>query len=158
MTIRPAAEPDWPGVGSLAELLVQTHYAFDHERFVHPDTLRAGDYTTRVRQEVQAGHAIVNVADIGGVVAGYVFAGIEPESWKELRHEAGFIHDLVVAPAHRRGGAGRALVASAIDWFATRGVRRVLLWTAPSNTGAQALFRRVGFQPSMIEMTLKGNA
>ena len=32
----------------------------------------------------------------GGAAVGYVFAGIEPFSWKELRDAAGFVHDIVV--------------------------------------------------------------
>jgi len=154
MIVRPAAEDDWRSVGALAELLVQTHYSFDRERFVHPDTLRADAYVARLRDEIVGGLAMVYVAEIDGGVAGYVFAGIEPENWKELRREAGYIHDLVVSDAHRRRGVARALVASALDWFDARGVARVMLWTAPSNSGAQALFRSVGFRPTMIEMTL----
>ncbi len=154
MTIRPARLDDWPRIGELAELLVRVHYAFDMRRFVHPDTLRAADYIDRLREEIERGHAMVRVADVDGRVAGYVFAGIEPESWKELRHDAGYVHDLVVDEAHRRAGLGRALVASALEWFHARGIARVMLWTAPANAGAQHLFRRVGFTPTMIEMTL----
>jgi ribosomal protein S18 acetylase RimI-like enzyme len=155
MTIRPAAADDWPRIGELAELLVRTHYAFDSSRFVHPDALRAADYIARLREEIDSGHAVVQVADADGAVAGYVFAGVEPESWKELRHEAGYVHDLVVDEAHRHAGAGRALVESAIAWFAARGVTRVMLSTAPANAGARRLFRRLGFRDTMIEMTLE---
>jgi len=87
-------------------------------------------------------------------VAGYVFAAIEAESWKDLRHEAGVVHDLVVDESHRRAGIGEALLRSAIDWFAARGITRVMLGTAPQNQTAQRLFRRVGFRATMIEMTL----
>jgi hypothetical protein len=33
---------------------------------------------------------------------GYIYAGLEPLSWKELRDEAGFIHDVVLAEEARR--------------------------------------------------------
>lgn len=155
MTIRPAVDADWDRVGALGEVLVDTHYAFDRRRFMHPDTLRAEAYISHLREEIAHGRAVVHVAEVGGAVAGYVFAGIEPESWKDLRHEAGYIHDLVVDAAHRRGGVGRALIASAVRWFADRGVDRVMLGAAPANAGAQQLFRSLGFRPSMIEMTLE---
>lgn len=155
MTIRPAADADWLRVGALGEILVATHYAFDRRRFVHPDTLPADAYISHLRQEVAHGLAVVHVAAVGDGVAGYVFAGIEPESWKDLRDEAGYIHDLVVDAGHRRGGIGRALVESAVRWFADRGINRVMLGAAPANTGAQHLFRSLGFRPSMIEMMLE---
>jgi len=154
MTIRPPLPVDWPAVGRLAELLVRTHYAFDQFRFVHPDTLRADEYTARLRDEVDRGHSMVRVAEENGRVVGYVFAGIEPGNWKELRPDAGYIHDLAVDPDHRRAGVGAALIESAMEWFDARGVTRVMLWTATSNADAQRLFRRVGFRATMIEMTL----
>jgi len=154
MIIRPPAPDDWPSIGELAELLVRTHYAFDARRFVHPDTLQAPDYIDRLREEVERGHAMVRVADVDGRVAGYVFAGIEPGNLKELRPDAGYVHDLVVGQAHRGAGIGRALVASAVEWFHAHGIERVMLWTASSNTQAQQLFRDIGFTPTMIEMTL----
>jgi ribosomal protein S18 acetylase RimI-like enzyme len=154
MTIRPPAADDWPRIGALAELLVQMHYGFDRSRFIHPDALRADVYIARVRQEIDGGHAMLRVAAVDGDIVGYVFAGIEPGSWKELRHDAGYIHDLVVDAGLRHAGIGSALVVSAMQWFAGRGVTRIMLWTAPSNAEAQRLFHRLGFRQTMIEMTL----
>ena len=154
MIIRPALAGDWPRVGELAERLVRMHYDFDSSRFVHPGALSANVYTAHVQDEIDRGNGVVHVADQDGRVVGYVFAGVEPENWKELRHQAGYIHDLVVDSAHRRTGVGHALIASAVDWFAARGVKRVMLWSAPQNADAQRLFRSVGFRPTMIEMTL----
>ena len=54
--------------------------------------------------------ACVFVAELDGQVVGYVYAGLEPMSWKELREAAGFIHDVVVADTHRGHGVGEALV------------------------------------------------
>ena len=104
MTIRsPVDGGDWARVGELAEVLVRTHYAFDSRRFVPPDTLRAPDYIARLREEVDRGDAVVLVAEVDGAIAGYVFAGVEAASWKDLRDEAGYVHDLVVDAANRRG-------------------------------------------------------
>ena len=154
MTIRPATDADWPRVGELGAMQVGVHYAFDAGRFFSPDRLPADVYLAHVREDIAGGRAIVLVAEVDGRIAGYAFAAIEAESWKELRYEAGFVHDLVVDTAYRRRGIGAALLQSAIDWFAARGVRRVMLGTSPGNGPAQALFRRAGFRQTMIEMTL----
>jgi len=154
MTIRPVTADDWPRIGELCELLVRAHHGYDPSRFIPVEMLRGDVYTSRVRDEIARGHGTVRVAEIDGRVVGYVFAGVEPESWKELRREAGYVHDLVVDEAHRHSGIGAALVASAIEWFETRRVSRIMLWTAPQNAHAQSLFRRIGFRQTMIEMTM----
>jgi ribosomal protein S18 acetylase RimI-like enzyme len=152
MTIRPVAADDWSTIGELGEVLVRAHYGLDPSRFLHPSELRSEVYAAYLRRELERGDSTVNVADVDGRVVGFVFAGIEPESWMELRHQAGYIHDVVVDPSHRRLGIGRALIASAMEWCAARGVRRVMLMAASSNTEAQRLFRQAGFRPTMIEM------
>jgi len=154
MTIRPATEHDWKRIGALGELLVRTHHGFNPSRFIHPDSMPGDVYISRVRAEIARGHATVLVADVEGQVVGFLFAGIEPESWKELREVAGYVHDLAVDQAHRHSGVGTALMASAIDWFDARGVSKVMLWTAQQNVDAQRLFHRLGFRPTMIELTL----
>jgi len=153
-TIRSVGADEWRRVGELGELLVRRHHGFDRSRFIPPSALRAEDYVARVREELIGGNATVDVALVNDRIVGYVFAGIEPESWKELRPQAGYIHDLVVDEAHRHAGIGRALVTAALDWFAARGVHRVMLWTAPWNEDARRLFDRLGFRHTMIEMTL----
>jgi GNAT superfamily N-acetyltransferase len=95
----------------------------------------------------------VLVAERGGSIAGYVYAGLEPQSWKELREAAGFIHDVVVEESMRHSGIGKALVEAASDWLRMHGAPRVILWTAERNGSAQRLFSRLGFRRTMIEMT-----
>jgi GNAT superfamily N-acetyltransferase len=93
------------------------------------------------------------VADRAGAILGYAYVGLEPLSWKELREEAGFIHDIVVDEASRRTGIAIALMGAAIEWLRTREAPRVILWTAEQNDPAQRLFASLGFRRTMIEMT-----
>jgi len=86
-------------------------------------------------------------------VLGYVYAGLEPMSWKELREPAGFIHDVVVAEPARRQGIGARLLEEAASWLESHGAPRLMLWTAELNQPAQRLFVRLGFRRTMIEMT-----
>jgi GNAT superfamily N-acetyltransferase len=95
----------------------------------------------------------VLVAERSGNVIGYVYAGMEPQSWKELRETAGFIHDVVVVPEAQRTGVASALVEAASEWLRSIGAPRVMLWTAEKNDSAQRLFGRLGFRRTMIEMT-----
>jgi ribosomal protein S18 acetylase RimI-like enzyme len=96
---------------------------------------------------------VVLVAEREGDVIGYVYAGIEPHSWKELREAAGFIHDIVVDERGRRMGVASALIEAATAWLRDQHMPRVLLWTSPQNDSAQELFARLGFRRTMIEMT-----
>jgi GNAT superfamily N-acetyltransferase len=103
--------------------------------------------------QMQRDDAVVFVADREGQVVGYVYAGIEPQSWKELREEAGFIHDVYVDEPARRGGIATALLEAAAAWLAERGMPRIVLWTAARNDSARRLFERLGFRHTMTEMT-----
>ncbi len=93
------------------------------------------------------------VAEDGDEVVGYVYAALEPHSWKELRDAAGFIHDVAVAEGHRGRGIGSLLISGASEWLRARGAPRVLLWTAERNLAARQLFTRLGFRTTLVEMT-----
>jgi ribosomal protein S18 acetylase RimI-like enzyme len=151
--IRRAAERDAAALGRLGAALVQLHHAFDAERFLKPGEHVEEGYARFLTSQLTRDDDVVFVAERAGEVIGYVFAGIEPRSWKELRDEAGFIHDVLVTEAARGTGAGERLVEAAAEWLVARGVKSVMLWTAAKNEGAQRLFERLGFRKTMIEMT-----
>ncbi len=155
MVIRKATRGDSDVLGRLGALLMAAHYHFDRRRFLAPGEDAAAGYAQFLASQIDDPDCVIFLVEIGGVVAGYCYAGIEPRSWKELRDEAGFIHDLALDPAARRQGAGRALLAAAIDWFRSRRMLRVMLWTSTENASAQQLFRQEGFRPTMMEMSLE---
>ena len=84
---------------------------------------------------------MIFVAEQEGEMVGYVYAGLEPISWKELRDACGFIHDVVVEEGNRRAGTATALIEAAMQWLTERGAPRVILWTAEKNERAQRLSR-----------------
>ena len=153
MTIRLATPADLPVLGRLGALLMRTHYEFDPQRFMSAGTDAADGYAWFLERQLKDSNVVVYVAEHEGDVVGYVYAGIEPISWKELRDECGFIHDVVVDQRGRRSGTATALIDKAIEWMRERGMPRVMLWTAEKNAGAQQLFSRLGFRRTMIEMT-----
>ena len=133
-------------------MLMRTHYAFDRQRFLAPGEGTEGGYAWFLGQMLESADNVVFVAERDVAVAGYVWAALEPLSWKELRGPAGFIHDIAVAEEARCIGIGTQLMETAIDWLRQRGAPRVMLWTAALNAGAQALFHSLGFRETMIEM------
>lgn len=151
--IRRATDADLPALGRLGGVLLRTHHAFDKHRFMAPGADPEGGYAWFLGAQLRDPNVAVFVADEHGAVVGYVYAGIEPQSWKELRDEAGFIHDVVVDERGRRRGLAARLIGAAIEWLASRGMPRVLLWTAEPNHTARRLFERLGFRSTMIEMT-----
>ena len=153
--IRRATEQDVPVLGRLGGLLMRAHYAFDAHRFLPPGRDPESGYGRFLRSQLREDDVVIFVADRGGNVIGYVMAGLEPLSWKELRDACGFIHDVVVEEAGRRTGVATALMNAAVEWLRDRGTPRVMLWTAAQNPAGQRLFERLGFRRTMIEMTLE---
>ena len=136
-------------------MLMRTHHAFDSRRFLAPTEGSESGYASFLGRALDSPDDCVFVAERDGDIVGYVFAALEPLSWKELRGPAGFVHDIVVADEARRSGVGTKLMQTAIDWLRERDAPRVILWSAAPNEGAQALFRRMGFRDTMVEMTLE---
>jgi ribosomal protein S18 acetylase RimI-like enzyme len=150
-----ARTDDLEALGRLGALLMRTHYTFDPRRFLAPGDDPEGGYAWFLETQLREPDVVILVAEQNQRVVGYVYAGLEPLSWKELRGPAGFIHDIVVEEQARGGGIARELIATAIEWLRQRGAPRVMLWTAAQNERAQHLFDAAGFRKTMIEMTLE---
>ena len=153
ITIRPATREDLPAVGQLGAQLLRVHHEFDRQRFMRPGEDSEEGYAWFLGSQLREPDVLVLVADRGGLVVGYLYAGIEPRNWKELRDEAGFIHDIVVAEQVRGRKVADLLIDAALAWMRDRGMPRVLLWTAAPNATARRVFERHGFRSTMIEMT-----
>jgi ribosomal protein S18 acetylase RimI-like enzyme len=151
--IRRARKEDIPVLGRLGALLLREHHAYDPDRFMAPSGDPEGGYAWFLGTQLGEEDVAIFVAERDAELLGYLYGSIEPRSWKELREVAGFIHDVVVDARSRRAGVASALVEAAADWFRSRGMPRVVLWTAERNLNAQRLFAGLGFRRTMIEMT-----
>jgi len=151
--VRRAGERDLEAVGRLGARLLRDHFEFDRLRFMAPRGNTDEGYGWFLGTQLRRDDAAVFVAERAGRVVGYVYAGIEPQSWKELRDEAGFIHDVYVDESARRCGVATALIEAAADWLAGHGMPRIVLWTAARNESARRLFERLGFRHTMSELT-----
>ena len=157
-TIRRAERRDLEALGRLGAMLMHAHYAFDPQRFLRPGESAESGYAWFLGSVMEDADGTVLVAESGSAIVGYVYAALEPLSWKELRGPAGFIHDIAVEPTARRAGIAEQLLRAAIEWLREQGAPRVVLWSASPNEAAQALFRRFGFRDTMVEMTLELDA
>jgi ribosomal protein S18 acetylase RimI-like enzyme len=155
MIVRRAERRDVAALGRLGAMLMRTHFEFDRQRFLQPGGGADRGYASFLGSRLDSLQECVFVAELEGTVIGYVYAGLEPLSWKELRGPAGFIHDVAVEEQARRSGAARQLMAAAMAWLREHGAPRVVLWTATPNAAAQSLFRSLGFRETMTEMTLE---
>jgi ribosomal protein S18 acetylase RimI-like enzyme len=133
--------------------LMRQHHDSDPRRFFTTDRPEQG-YGRFLVSELDDPDTLVLVAELGDEIVGYVFAGIEGTSWRDLRGPCGFIHDVYVHQRARRLGAGRALLRAAIEWVRSRGMSQVVLWSKSGNDRARHLFADLGFRETMIEMTL----
>jgi len=155
VNVRRAERRDLEAVGRLGVMLMEAHFAFDPQRFLAAGAGAARGYAAFLGGVIESPQACVYVADDGGEVTGYVYAALEPLSWKELRGPAGFIHDVAVREDARRAGVATQLLDAAVGWLRDHGAPRVILWSAAPNLAAQTLFRRLGFRETMLEMTME---
>lgn len=153
ITIRPATRADVPTLGRLGALLVRTHHDFDAQRFIAATARTEQGYGSFLGTQLDGEDHFVLVAERGGEVVGYAYAGLEGPDYMSLRGPAGALYDIVVDPAQRGHGVGRLLLDATIAALTERGAPRVLLSTAERNEPAQRLFARAGFRRTMIEMT-----
>jgi len=152
-SIRRATRADLPALGRLGAALMRLHHGFDPQRFMAPPDHPEEGYAWFLGTQLDAEDAVIFVAHDEAAILGYVYAAIEPVSWKELRERCGYVHDVLVDPEARRQGVASALLNEAFDWLKFRGMPRVVLGTASANEAAQRLFTGLGFRPTMIEMT-----
>ena len=86
-------------------------------------------------------------------MVGYAYGRLEPRDWNSLRDACGVGVDLMVVPGVRGRGVGRALVEALCQALAARGAPRVVIEVATRNLRAQAVFARLGFRPTLLELT-----
>ncbi len=153
--VRGARPEDLPELGRLGAELARLHHAFDPERFMLPDDLEAG-YAWWLGKELANRRAVVLAAvrrGRGGRVVGYAYGRIEPRDWNALRERCGVAVDLIVDPGARGAGVGARLTEELVRRLGELGAPRVVLFAASRNGEARRLFERLGFRPTMVEMT-----
>jgi ribosomal protein S18 acetylase RimI-like enzyme len=154
IAIRAATQSDEASLGRLGAMLVRSHHDYDPRRFIAATSGTEEGYGSFLGTQLDEPDKILLVAESGGHVIGYAYAGLEGMDWMSLRGPAGVLHDLVVDPAYRKHGVGRLLLDTILTSLKNMGARQFVLYTAAQNEPAQRLFAGAGFRRTMIEMTL----
>lgn len=98
---------------------------------------------------------LVLVGEIDGGVAGVLWAEVlkRPQSELAQMRRRLHVHQLVVAEAARRRGLARALLSHIEALAAREGHDSVTLDARAENAAAQAVFRRLGYQPQSVALS-----
>lgn len=151
--IRDMTEADLGQVSALAEQLVTMHHGWDSTRFFTTSDVAQG-YRRFFEQQLRVPTVVLLTAETDGALGGYLYGTLERRDWAKLLDAHGAIHDVFVAKTHRRQGLGHALLNGARARFTALGAQQLVLYSASSNLEGQALFRQLGYRPTMVEMTL----
>lgn len=118
----------------------QSHYA-DHPQLTR-EQLEAT--VQRVPSAFAGENVIFAVLAGDGSLAGFCWCVLfDPGTGLE-----GEVAEVIVAPGHRGRGVGEAMLRSAVELFAERGVTLGYVWTRPENEAAVRLYQGAGFAPT----------
>ena len=145
MKIRDALESD---LGSIAELLLIVHRLHVS---AHPGTYREISRETAVAflaARMAEEDAYLRVAELDSELIGYCSAAIRSSPSIPLFQPRRFVYvnEVVVEPESRMSGVGRALIADLKELARHQGVEEIELDVAHFNSGANAFFKRQGFE------------
>ena len=153
--IRAALPGDAAALGRFGARLARLHHRMDARRFFATPGMEEG-YATWLAREMRRRKAVVLAAVARGAtrerIVGYAYGRLEGRDWNTLRDPAGVGIDLYVLPAARGLGVGRDLVDALVRELAARGAPRVVLHVAARNGRALALFDRLGFRRTVVEL------
>jgi GNAT superfamily N-acetyltransferase len=115
-----------------------------------PTTL--AEVEERYRGALDDPDAAFLVAEDEGRVVGMALGILgRPSSYSN--EEAVELSRVFVRPEARRRGVGAALAGAVAEFARARGIRRITLKTFAANEGALAFWKRLGFQPRIVQMT-----
>lgn len=149
LRIRPATDGDLPAVMRLFDELAILQEPW---RVFTPRPNLREEMRRRYQADVVDPDALLVVAerdgDIVGMAAGHLH---KPSSMSE--EQAVELGSVYVTPEYRGHGVGGALTAEVARFALDRGVQRITLKTFAQNEEALVAWRRLGFEPRMVQLT-----
>jgi ribosomal protein S18 acetylase RimI-like enzyme len=142
LRVRPADLSNAHDAESIVMLL--NAYAIEPVGGGRPLTPDVRERLVRSLREIPRALVLLAFADDAAVGITVCFVGFSTFRARPLLN----IHDLAVLPAYRRKGVAHALLQAAEDHARSLGCCRLTLEVLEQNSGAQALYRRFGFDDS----------
>ncbi len=108
-----------------------------------------GEWRRFTRSHIGRTDRLCIVAETDGTVVGFLLGAIltRPKVFELRRY--GHIYDVFVEPARRDHGVGKGLVNAALEWFRTRRVDRVDLYTHARNNLGLRFWKKMGFETTV---------
>ena len=150
--IRRARDGDEHHVAEFAIRLFAQHVEYDPGRF---SIFANVDGAARFyRSRFDTADSAVFVAELENEIVGFAYIERDPLNYSELLENGAWLHDIYVDEQARAEGVGKALISAAAKAAKQMGAEKLLLTVAAKNPGAQKIFEKAGFRPTMMEMTL----
>ena len=115
---------------------------YDHVMALMSDTpgvvVRAADSPEAIGRYLVRNPGLSLVAESDGRPVGCLLCGHDGRR--------GYLHHVVVSPAYRRQGVGRALVEHALGGLAAAGIAKTHIDVFADNSAALAFWQRIGWQ------------
>ena len=117
---------------------------FDAYRQFYGQPADAALAATFIRDRLNNNESVIFIAFDGNAAVGFtqLYRSFSSVSARPIW----ILNDLFVSPAARRTGVGRVLLEAARNHGLATGARRIVLSTATTNTGAQALYESFGYK------------
>lgn len=116
------------------------------QRRLLPPAIAAQQGQSQLREVLGTPGSALLVALHGHQPVGYLLMAIGPDSSTE--EPTVLLIDLWIHPQHRRRGVGSGLLQLGERFTASRGVRKLKLWTGVENEAVVAFARKHGFAPA----------
>ncbi len=114
------------------------------ERHAHLDADARGEWERQAAAWLEDDDIALLTAEADNAICGYLIACIRSGLPGLHPGGLGFITEIALDPHQYHGGAARELVAAALRWFDTRGIRSVVACAPRSSAVDQAFWRAYG--------------
>ncbi len=131
----------------------------EFERSIEPNRREgksiSGQYLERIIDTCARRNGKMFVAEEAGAVMGYSCVWMEkrPEELISTLTDYAYVSDVIVLPAYREKGVGKALLLAAEEHAVRCGATTIVLGVLAKNAAAIGLYKKVGFRE--YEMLLK---